>query len=87
MDETKVKKNLRGLVVSKSGDKSIRVQIDYLTKHPKYFKYIKRRTKLGAHDEQNEASVGDLVDISECRPVSKTKCWRLERIVEKGKVK
>ena len=85
--ETKTIKTNRGKVVSISGDKSIRVQMEYLVKHPKYGKYIKRRTKFGVHDEANLAQVGDTVDIVECRPMSKTKCWRLIKIVEKAVVK
>ncbi len=85
--ETKTIKTNRGKVVSISGDKSIRVQMEYLVKHPKYGKYIKRRTKFGVHDEQNLAQIGDTVDIVECRPMSKTKSWRLIKIVEKAVVK
>ena len=79
--EIKIK---RGIVVSKSGDKSVGVQINYTVKHPVYGKYIKRRTKLGVHDERNESGIGDVVEIVECRPISKTKNWRLVKIVEKG---
>jgi len=77
-------KTLTGVVVSNSGDKSIKVALDYKVRHPKYGKYIKRRTKLGVHDEQNQSTVGDLVEIAQCRPHSKTKSWRLLRIVEKA---
>jgi small subunit ribosomal protein S17 len=77
-------KTKRGVVVSKSGDKSVRVQIDYTVKHPMYGKYIKRRTKLGVHDPQNEAGIGDTVEITECRPISKSKSWRLVKVVAKG---
>lgn len=80
----KMLKTKRGVVVSKSGDKSIRVQIDYKIKHPMYGKYIKRRTKLGVHDPKNEAGLGDTVDIVECRPISKSKSWRLVKVVKKG---
>ncbi|MFI4913033.1 MAG: 30S ribosomal protein S17 [Sedimentisphaeraceae bacterium JB056] len=85
--ETKTIKTNRGKVVSRSGDKSIRVQIEYLVKHPMYGKYIRRRTKFGVHDPNNIAQVGDTVDIVECRPISKTKSWRLVKIVEKAVVK
>lgn len=84
MEDTKQKKTRRGIVVSKSGDKSVRVQIDYTVKHPMYGKYIKRRTKLGVHDPNNVAGVGDVVEISECRPISKSKNWLLVRVLEKG---
>jgi small subunit ribosomal protein S17 len=80
----KMLKTKRGVVVSKSGDKSIRVQIDYKIKHPMYGKYIKRRTKLGVHDPKNEAGLGDTVDIVECRPISKSKSWRLVKVIKKG---
>ena len=82
----KTKRTKRGIVVSRSGDKSVKVQIDRKVKHPLYGKYIKRRTKLGVHDERNEAGVGDLVEITECRPISKSKSWRLIKILEKGVV-
>ena len=77
-------KTLTGTVVSNSGDKSRRVVIDYKVKHPKYGKYIKRRTKLGVHDPQNASDVGDLVEIAQCKPESKTKSWRLVKVVEKA---
>ncbi|MHC4264599.1 MAG: 30S ribosomal protein S17 [Planctomycetota bacterium] len=72
------------VVVSNSGDKSIRVTIDYKIKHPKYGKYIKRRKKLAVHDEKNQAHIGDVVEITECRPYSKTISWRLVKIVQKA---
>ena len=81
---SKTLKTKRGVVVSKSGDKSVRVQIDYTVKHPMYGKYIKRRTKLGVHDPQNAAGIGDTVEITECRPISKSKSWRLVKVVAKG---
>lgn len=84
MKQRKPARTKRGLVVSKSGNKSIKVVVDYLTKHPRYGKYIKRRTKLGVHDENNQANVGDMVDVAECRPFSKTKSWQLVRVVDKA---
>jgi len=77
-------KVLSGVVTANSGDKSIKVAIDFKVKHPKYGKYIRRRTKLSAHDENNQAGKGDMVEIAECRPYSKTKSWRLVRIIEKA---
>ena len=77
-------KTVTGVVVSSSGDKSIRVAIDYKVKHPKYGKYVKRRTKLGVHDEQNQAAIGDVVELAQCRPCSKTKSWRLVKVLEKA---
>lgn len=84
MEETTQYKTKSAVVVSKSGDKSIKVQIDYKIKHPMYGKYIKRRTKLGVHDEKNMAGIGDVVEIAQCRPISKTKSWRLVKVLKKG---
>ena len=83
MQEKKLK-TMTGVVVSDSGNKSIKVTIDFKVKHPQYGKYVKRRTKLGVHDEHNQADVGDLVEVAQCRPHSKTKSWRLVRVVEKA---
>ena len=77
-------KTLTGVVVSNSGDKSVKVAIDYKVKHPRYGKYVKRRTKIGVHDEQNQSGVGDLVEIAQCRPHSKSKSWRLLKSVQKA---
>ena len=76
-------KTLTGVVISNSGDKSIKVAIDFKVRHPKYGKYVKRRTKLGVHDEHNKAVVGDVVEVAQCRPRSKTKSWRLVKVVDK----
>ena len=84
MEAEKTTKCRRGVVLSKSGDKSLRVRIDYTVKHPMYGKYIKRSTKLGVHDEKNIAGIGDTVEIAECRPLSKTKNWRLLKVIKKG---
>ena len=77
-------KTKTAVVISNSGDKSIKVAIDYKVRHPKYGKYVKRRTTLGVHDEHNQAGVGDIVEISQCRPYSKTKSWRLVTVVKKA---
>lgn len=84
MEAVKQLKIKRGVVVSKSGDKSIVVRIDYLAKHPQYEKYIRRRTKMAVHDPANQAGVGDTVEITPCRPISKRKSWRLVKIVQKA---
>ena len=76
-------KTVTGVVVSNSGDKSIKIAIDFKVKHPKYGKYVKRRTKLGVHDEHNKAGIGDVVEVAECRPYSKTKSWRLIKVLVK----
>jgi len=84
METTKKSSRLTGTVSSNSGIKSIRVTIDYKVKHPKYGKYIRRRTKLGVHDELNQCGVGDIVEITESRPYSKTKSWRVVRVIQKA---
>jgi small subunit ribosomal protein S17 len=73
-----------GVVASDKGNKTIKVVVNYQTKHPKYGKYLTRRTVLHAHDEKNDAKLGDTVEIAECRPLSKTKHHRLVRIVERA---
>jgi small subunit ribosomal protein S17 len=73
-----------GLVESDKGDKTRKVVINFLTKHPKYGKYLRRRTQIQVHDENNESHVGDRVEIAECRPISKTKSWILTKIVERA---
>jgi len=84
METTKKIKTKTGLVTSKSGDKSIRVTISFKVKHPKYNKYIRRRTKLAVHDESNLCGVGDTVEITESRPYSKSKCWRVVQVTQKA---
>jgi small subunit ribosomal protein S17 len=84
METTKRMKTLTGTVSSKSGLKSIRVTIDYKVKHPKYGKYIRRRTKLAVHDELNASGVGDVVEITESRPYSRMKSWRVVRVIQKA---
>jgi len=73
-----------GVVTSSSRDKTIKVTVSYQVRHPKYGKFIRRRTVLHAHDERNECRDGDLVEVMQCRPLSKTKCWRLVRIVQQS---
>jgi len=77
-------KTLTGVVTGNSGNKSVKVAIDYKVRHPKYNKYIRRRTKLSVHDEQNLSGVGDVIEIAECRPRSKTKSWRLVKVLQKS---
>lgn len=71
-----------GIVQSDARDKTRKVSIAYSVKHPKYGKYLRRRTVLQVHDEKNESKNGDRVEIAECRPISKTKSWVLLRVVE-----
>ena len=80
--ESKVLRTLTGRVVSDKMDKTITVSIERVVKHPVYGKYLKRSTKLLAHDEDNVGKQGDLVSISECRPLSKRKTWKLVEVLE-----
>jgi small subunit ribosomal protein S17 len=73
-----------GVVASDKGNKTIKVVVNYQTKHPKYGKYLKRRTVLHAHDETNDAKQGDTVELAESRPLSKTKHHRLVRVIERA---
>ena len=72
------------VVLNKSGLKSIKVVIDYKVKHQRYGKYVKQRTSLIVHDEHNQADIGDSVEIAQSRPMSKTKSWRLVRVLQKA---
>ncbi len=83
-NQTVKRRSLQGSVLSTSMDKTITVQVVRQLKHPLYKKYIRRSTKLHAHDEQNECKEGDKVIIEECRPLSKNKSWRLVRVLCRG---
>lgn len=74
-----------GKVVSSKMNKTIVVAVQRLVKHPLYQKYIKRTTKLYAHDEKNDAREGDTVRVVETRPLSKLKCWRVQEVVDRAK--
>jgi small subunit ribosomal protein S17 len=82
--ETQVERTLTGRVTSNKMDKTITVALSGLVKHPVYGKYIRRTTKLHAHDENNECREGDLVTIKQCRPLSKTKSWALLAVVKRA---
>ncbi len=82
-EENKVR-TVSGKVLSNKMDKTITVLIERKVKHPLYGKYIKRSTKLHAHDENNECGIGDTVTITECRPMSKTKSWQLVEVISKA---
>ncbi|ABL98433.1 30S ribosomal protein S17 [Shewanella amazonensis] len=77
-------RTLQGRVTSNKMDKSITVAVERLVKHPIYGKFIKRTTKIHAHDELNQCNEGDIVTIRECRPLSKTKSWTLVDVVSKA---
>ena len=78
------KRTLQGVVTSNAGDKSATIMIERKIKHPVYGKYVKRSSKIRLHDETNECNKGDTILIEECRPMSKTKSWKLVKIVEKA---
>ncbi|GMR16947.1 MAG: 30S ribosomal protein S17 [Gammaproteobacteria bacterium] len=82
-ESTKVEHTETGRVVSNKMNKSITVLVERTVKHPRYGKFIKRSTKLMAHDETNECQIGDLVTIISCRPLSKSKNWTLVSVNEK----
>lgn len=84
MSEAKAKRTVTGIVTSNKMDKTITVMIENVVKHPVYGKYIKRSNKVHAHDEQNECNIGDTVEVTECRPLSKSKTWNLEKIVTRA---
>ena len=75
-----------GVVTSKTADKTVRVDINVLVKHPQYGKYLRRRTRLLVHDPANQAREADVVEIAPCRRISKTKSWRLVRVVRSGRL-
>ncbi len=84
MAERGRRKSLVGTVTSDKMNKTITVSAERLEKHPRYGKYIRRRTLCKAHDENNEARVGDTVEIMAARPLSKTKRWRLVRVIKRA---
>lgn len=77
-------RTVSGRVVSNRMDKSAAVSVERVVKHPLYGKYIRRTSKILVHDENNECRIGDLVNIAECRPISKRKAWRVVEIVERA---
>ena len=84
MSETKVLRIQTGSVVSDKMNKSATVLIERKVKHPIYGKFVKKSTKLHIHDENNECGIGDTVQISECRPISRTKSWTPVKVVNKA---
>jgi small subunit ribosomal protein S17 len=85
MNTRGLRKTRRGVVVSDRMQKTVVVAVERTVKHPKYKKYLKRRTHFKAHDESNQCRVGDRVLIVECRPVSREKRWRVSQILERAK--
>ena len=76
-----MKKSLVGIVTSAKAEKTLTIRVERLVQHAKYNKYMRRETVIYAHDEKREAREGDQVEVLETRPLSKTKCWRLLRVV------
>lgn len=85
MEKRSLRKTRTGVVIKNAMNKSVLVSIERKIAHPIYKKYFKKTTKLMAHDEKNECSIGDVVKIMETRPLSKNKSWRLVEVVEKAK--
>ena len=83
-EQTTSSRTLQGRVISDKMDKTVTVLVERQVKHPIYGKYIRRSSKVHAHDETNEGTTGDLVMLEQCRPLSKTKNWRLVRVLEKS---
>ena len=77
-------RTLQGRVVSDKMDKSITVMIERRVKHPLYGKFVRKSTKVHAHDENNECQIGDVVVVEQCRPLSKTKSWRFVKLIERA---
>lgn len=84
MSENSNTRVMAGRVVSDKMAKSIVVYVERRVQHELYHKYVRRSTRITAHDETDEANVGDLVEIAECRPISRSKAWRVVRVVEKA---
>ena len=82
-EDTQMNRTLQGRVISDKMDKSITVQIERRVKHPIYGKFIRRSTKVHAHDENNECRIGDIVVVEQCRPLSKMKKWRFIKLVDR----
>jgi small subunit ribosomal protein S17 len=82
-DQAASNRTLQGRVVSDKMDKSITVVVDRFVKHPLYGKFVRKSTRLHAHDENNECQIGDLVVVEQCRPLSKTKKWRFIKLIER----
>ena len=83
-EKRKLRNRVIGMVTSDKVNKTRKVVVEYLARHAKYNKYVKRQTVLHVHDDRNESRSGDQVEVASCRPISKSKTWRLVRIVIKG---
>lgn len=85
MEKRNLRKERTGVVFSNKMDKTVTVEVKWKEKHPIYGKFVNKTKKYHAHDEKNECNIGDVVDIMETRPLSKTKRWRVVKIVERAK--
>ena len=85
MEKRNLRKERTGIVTSNKMTKSITVAVERKVKHPMYGKFLKKTSKLVAHDEDNTCNIGDTVRIMETRPISKNKCWRLVEVIERAK--
>jgi len=83
-EQEKVARSISGVVISNKMDKTVTVLVERLEKHALYKKYIRKSTRLHAHDELNECNEGDTVQIEECRPLSKSKSWRVIEVVSRA---
>lgn len=86
MSERGIGRSLQGIVTSDKMAKTITIEVTRTVQHKRYNKFIKRRTKYHAHDERNEANIGDTVEIVEAPPTSKLKRWRLQRVIERARI-
>ncbi len=83
--ERNMRKVRTGSVTSDAGDKTIKVTLERKVRHPQYGRVVRRKSSIMAHDEKNDAHIGDLVEVMETRPLSKTKRWRLTSVIERAK--
>lgn len=86
MSESEIKGAKVGVVETDARDKSRKVVIHYKAPHPKYGKFVSKRTVMHVHDENNESHTGDVVEIVQCSPISKTKSWKISKIIEKRSI-
>jgi len=86
MSEQNDNRTLQGRVISDKMDKTVTVVVERKVKHPIYGKFVRRSTKVHAHDENNECQIGDVIVVEQCRPLSKSKTWRFVKLVERPKI-
>lgn len=79
-----IKRSVTGVVISDARDKTLTIEVERVTRHPLYGKVLRKKTKYQVHDEENQGKIGDIVEIIQVRPISKTKTWALSRVVKKA---